>query len=277
MRDLARSLAGGGRALASNPGLLLALSLATLLAGLLPAWPLAMVLHEAPARTSATLEIPGLPELVHDGLAWWWAGHRSGGLAPRLAAAIAVFWLLEVFFTGGLLAVLRAPAGGWSLGACVRSGAFYFGRLLRVGLLALATAALVFGVLASLRFETDGLARQLAWLAGLLVVHLLWSHAEVLVVSEDRRSAALALVSAAGFCWRNPLPAVGQYLLLGAAGLALLPLFAGVERHLAATGIHGQFQALLGIESLVLARLALRTALQAGQLELQQARRGGAA
>ena len=52
----------------------------------------------------------------------------------------------------------------------------------------------------------------------LVLVHMVSSHAKVLVVREERLSAALAFLSSLGFCARNLAAVLGQYLAVGAAG-----------------------------------------------------------
>ena len=70
----------------------------------------------------------------------------------------ALYWLLQVFLTGGLVSVFRAPSGGWTFRGLVHASGFYFGRLLRVSLLALAAAGLVFAGLRPAR-ALDGRPR----------------------------------------------------------------------------------------------------------------------
>ena len=66
-----------------------------------------------------------------------------------------------------------------------------------------------------------GLGRHALLLLALLVVHALASHARVIVVREERQSAALALVSSLGFCARNALAVLGQYAVVIAGAVVL--------------------------------------------------------
>jgi hypothetical protein len=79
------------------------------------------------------------------------------------------------------------------------------------------------------------------------------------------------LVSSLGFCSRNLVPALLQYLAVGLLGLALVALFGLVDPGAAVTGWKTQLLALLLFEAFVAGRIALRLSLLAGQVELQQA------
>ena len=114
------------------------------------------------------------------------------------------------------------------------------------------------------------LGRSLLLLAALAAVHMVASYAKVIVVCEERLSAALAVVSGAGFCARNLLAAAGQYVAVGALGVTLLALFGWLDARLAVSGWLSQLLALALFEGFVAARIALRLGLLAGQLELQQ-------
>jgi hypothetical protein len=197
----------------------------------------------------------------------------------------------QVFLLGGLLGVFRAPRGGWTFRGLVYGSGFYFGRLLRVSLVALALAGVVFAVDVPLARWVDGIARDAVsertalvlllgrhavLLGALLLVHMGASFARVVVVTEERRSALLAWLTSLGFCARNLLAAVGQYgVVIVAAGL-LLGLWSLVDARLVVTGWKSQLLALAGFEALLLVRIALRLGLLAGQLELYRARSGRA-
>ena len=129
-------------------------------------------------------------------------------LDPTILGVGAVYLLLQVFLTGGLLGVFRSPRGGWTARGLVHGSGFYFGRILRVSLLALAAAGLVFALNAPFARRVDDLAREavsgrtaLALVLGrhallllaLVFVHMVSSHAKVLVVREERLSAGARL------------------------------------------------------------------------------------
>lgn len=187
-----------------------------------------------------------------------------GGDAATLVGLVLCV-LVQAFVAGGLLAVLRSPAGGWTPGGLLHGSRFYFGRMLRVALLALAAALALVALDASVAGAAHGPARdarQAALLAGLTLVHMTASYAGIVVVLGERLSAALALVSSLGFCARNLLPALGQYLALGALGVALAVVLESVEARLA------------GI-ALLVASAGLRLGLLAAQAELFRARTAG--
>jgi hypothetical protein len=211
---------------------------------------------------------------------------EGAGADPALLGLGLVYWLLQVFLGGGLIGVFRAPAGGWTFRGLVHGSGFYFARLLRVSLIALAAAGLVYAGYASLVRWTNELAQEavsertaLALVLGrsalllvvLALVHAVSSFAKVIVVCEERRSAALAVASSLGFCARNPGAVAGQYLALGVLGLALVALFGLLDGRLQVSGWSSQLVALALFEAFVAARIALRLGLLAGQVELQQA------
>jgi uncharacterized protein with GYD domain len=116
------------------------------------------------------------------------------------------------------------------------------------------------------------LGRHALLLLALVFVHMVSSHAKVLVVREERLSAVLAFLSSLGFCARNLLAALGQYVVVGAAGVALLALFGALDARLVVIGWRSQIVALALFELFLAARIALRLGLLASQLELQASR-----
>jgi hypothetical protein len=205
---------------------------------------------------------------------------------PLILALGLGYMVLQAFLTGGILAVLRRPRGGWSVRGLVHGCGFYFGRMLRLSLLALAAAGIVFALNTPFARFVDGLAREAVsgrtalvltlgrhalLLLALLLVHMVFSHARVLMVREERLSALLATVSSLGFCARRLAPALGQYLSLGALAMLLMLLFALADSWLTVIGYRSQLAALVLFEAFVAARIAVRLWLLASQLELQRA------
>jgi hypothetical protein len=215
-------------------------------------------------------------------------GH--GSLDPTLLGLGALYLLLQVFLTGGLLGVFRTPAGGWTVRGLLHGSGFYFGRLFRVSLLALAAAGVVFALNAPFARWVDGLAREAVsektaialtlgrhavLLLALVLVHMVSSHAKVLVVREARLSSALAFLSSLGFCTRNLPRALGQYAVVLVLGAGVVAAFGAFDQHLEVTGWKSQVLALALFQAVVVARIALRLVLLAGQMELQRAGNAG--
>jgi hypothetical protein len=217
----------------------------------------------------------------------------AGDLPPRLDPLIlgvgVLYLLIQVFLTGGLLGVLRAPQGGWTFRGLIHGSGFYFGRLLRVSLLALGGAWVVFALNAPFARWVDGMAREAVseqtalnlglgrhalLLFALLVVHAVASYARVIVVREERQSAALALVSSLGFCARNALAVLGHYAVVIAGAVVLLATWAVFDARLAVIGWKSQLLALAGFEVFLVGRIALRLGLLGGQLALHRDRTG---
>jgi hypothetical protein len=210
-------------------------------------------------------------------------------LGPLILGVAALSLLAQVFLTGGLLGVLRAPQGGWTFRALVHGAGFYCGRLLRVSVLALALAWVVFALNVPFARWVDGVAREAvsgrtALLLGLgrhallfialLAVHAVASFARVIVVREERQSAALAVLSSMGFCARNALAIAGQYALIITGAVLLLALWAGFDARFAVIGWKSQLVALVVFEALLAGRIALRLGLLGSQLALHAARAG---
>jgi hypothetical protein len=222
---------------------------------------------------------------------WLPAGLFAGRSArPPVDASVLglglLYLVLQAFLTGGIISVFRRPRGGWTLRGLVHGCGFYFGRMLRLSLLALAAAGLVFALNAPFARWVDALAREAVsgrtalalglgrhalLLVVLLLVHMVVSHARVLVVREERLSAVLAALSSLGFCARRLLPAFGQYLCLVVVAAGLLALFAVLDSWLTVVGYRTQLAALVLFEAFVAARIAVRLWLVASQLELQRA------
>jgi hypothetical protein len=215
-----------------------------------------------------------------------------GGRVPLDATTLglgALYLLWQAFLAGGLLGVFRAPHGGWTIRGLAHGSGFYFGRMVRVSLLALAAAGAVFALNAPLGRWLDGLAREAVsertaaaltlgrhavLLLVLGLVHMVSSHAKVLVVREERQSAGLACLSSLGFCARNLPAALGQYLAVLALGVGLVALFGAMDARLVVTGWRSQIVALAAFQAFVAAGIVLRLGLLASQVELQRTRSG---
>jgi hypothetical protein len=209
------------------------------------------------------------------------------GIDPVVLGVGALHLLFQACLAGGLLAVFRAPRGGWTVRGLAYGAGFYFGRLFRVSLLALLAAGLLFSANAPFARWADALAREAVSgrtavaltfgryalvLLGLVIVHMVSSYAKVLVVREERLSAGLAFLSSIGFCARNLRSALGQYAVVLVLGVMLLALFGAVDARLAVVGWKTQLVALALFEAFVAARIALRLGLLASQMELHAAR-----
>jgi hypothetical protein len=245
----------------------------------------------APDLLGTGFAFRNLALLLRGGLpAGLFAGGAPLGVHPTVLGLGALYLLLQVFLAGGLLGVFRAPRGGWTVRGLVHGAGFYFGRLLRVSLLTLAAAGILFAVNAPFARWVDGLAREAVsgrtavalvlgrhalLLLGLVLLHMVSSYAKVLVVCEERLSAGLAFLSSLGFCARNVLAAFGQYAVVLAAGVALLLLFGALDARLVVVGWRSQIVALALFQLFVGARIALRLGLVASQVELHAARGSG--
>ncbi len=211
------------------------------------------------------------------------SGEPVPGLDPSILGLGALYLLTQTFLTGGLLGVFREPSGGWTFRGLVHGSGFYAGRLLRLMLLAMLAAWIVFALHAPLARWANVHAREavsetaaLAWSLGhyallllaLVLVHMVSSFAKVIVVVEERSSALLALLSSLGFCRRHLGRALGQYAVVAALGALLLLAWGGIDGRFEVTGYKTQLLLLALAQAFVLARVGLRLALLAGQVAL---------
>ncbi len=204
-------------------------------------------------------------------------------LDGTILALGAAYLLLQVFFSGGILAALRSPRGGFTVRGFAHSCGFYFGRMLRLSLLALLADALLFRLsvpasawvaarAAESVSETTALSwwygRSAALLFGILLIHMLAGYARAITVLEERKSASLAFVSAIGFCLGR-LPAVfGHYLSVALLAAATLAAWVAFDGAFTVAGWGTQALAFMLMQGFVLGRLGLRLALAGGQLQL---------
>ena len=205
------------------------------------------------------------------------------GVDPVILALGAAYLVLQTFLAGGVLATLRAAQGRWTLRGLLHGSGFYFGRFLRLGALVLLVDCVLFGLNAPLARWADHNAREAIsettahfWLLGrhaVLLLALLWvnmvsGYAKGIVVLEERKSAALALLSALAFALGRPLRTFGHYLAVAALGAALLLVWAVLDGLWPTRGYMTQVVTFLMAQALVAGRIALRLALWAGQLAL---------
>ncbi len=212
-------------------------------------------------------------------------GEKGGAeaLDPLVAGLGVLYLLLQTFLTGGVLSVLRRPAGGFKLRACLHAAGFYFGRLFRLALLTLALYGVIFALNAPFArwadfqgreavSETGALAwafgRRLVLLLALGVVFVLSSYAKAIVVLEERASALLALASAAGFVARRAAAVAGHALLVLVCGLLALALWSAADGAWTTTGYKSQLVALALMQLFMCARIGLRLAYLGGALAL---------
>ena len=210
-------------------------------------------------------------------------GDAGPPLDPVILGVGLIYLLVQTYLAGGILSTLRGVQGSWTVRGLLHGSGFYSGRLLRVALVALFGAWLVFRLDAPLARWVDARAREsvsesaaMTWLLGrhallllaLLFVNLVSGYAKAIVVLEERSSAILAFLSALSFCGRNLARAFGHYLAVALLGVALVAVWRLVDGAYATTGYKTQLVTLLFFEAFVLARLSLRLMLMGGQLAL---------
>lgn len=210
-------------------------------------------------------------------------GKRALRLDPLLLAVAAAYMLVQVFLAGGVLSVLRQARGSWTVRGMLHGASFYCGRFLRVWALMMLAAAILFALYGPLAGWADRHAREAvsetaadAWLAArhavlllaILFLHAVGTYARVIIVLEERSSAALAVLSGLAFALaRLPatIAAVGGLAILGGLALAVWQAF---DQAWLATGFRTQAVTLLAMQLLVLARILLRIALAGALMDL---------
>jgi voltage-gated potassium channel Kch len=237
-----------------------------------------------PAILGVGLAFDNLSRLLRGALPLGLFSEAERGEAPLLALG-AVYMLVQLYLWGGVLATVRRGGRG-SLRGLLHGGGFYFPRLLRVALLSLAGAALVFALHAPLESWAVERARaavsesaasswlighHLALLVALASVFTASGYAKVISVVEDRASASLAWLGAIGLCVRHPLRTAGHSVVLAALGALLLAAWAHADGAWEAAGYRTQVVALALGQLLVIGRLALRLAWIAGQVVVYRA------
>lgn len=229
---------------------------------------------EFPGRLFAGLLVPAPP--------------AEGSLAaPRLDPLVLglglVSLLVHLYLAGGVLGVFRAAHGRFELRGFLFGAAFYWGRMVRVALLALAAAGLLFALLGpvfrlleELALEAVSETHALLWsfarhalvLGALGGVHMASSFAKVALVVDERKSAVLAFASGVGFAARHLARAAGAYLALGALGLGLLAAWGALHAAFLPRGFTSLALFLLLAQAVMAARVALRLWLLASQTAL---------
>jgi hypothetical protein len=201
-----------------------------------------------------------------------------------LILGVGVLYLLvQTFLLGGVLGVFRGQQGSWTARGLLHGSGFYFGRLFRVALIALAVDWILFLLNAPLARWADKRALEavsettaLAWsfsrhallLLAVLCVNMISCYAKVIVVLEERSSAVLAFLSSLAFCLGNLARTLGHYLAVALLGVLLLGAFVTIEGLFITTGYKTQLVALALAQGLVFGRIGLRLALLAGQMAL---------
>jgi hypothetical protein len=197
-----------------------------------------------------------------------------------------LYLLLQTFLAGGVLGVMRAPEGGWTLRGVLHGSGFYFGRLFRVALVGLALAWVLFRLYGPVARWADqraleavsertalafSFSHHLVLLLALLALNMVSSYAKVILVLEERSSALLAWVSALSFCAGRLLRALGHYLAVALLGALLLAAWSLVDGAWRTTGYRSQLVALLLMQALLYGRLFLRVSLLGGMMALYRA------
>jgi len=168
----------------------------------------------------------------------------ADGIPVAVAGAVGVWLLVWTFLAGGILDRYARNRPTRPSGFFSASGVFFF-RFLRLGVMAAAAYALLFGVVHGWllddlygRLTRDVAVERSAFLirAALYVIFALlvaavamvFDYAKIRAVVEDRRSMVGALRAAIRFVARRPFATGGLYAMLVALVLLVLAAYAAV-------------------------------------------------
>jgi hypothetical protein len=274
---------GRGAATASRkPRVLLVLYLVNLAFALLVAGPFyalakADLGHSLLGRNLETLDFVWLGELVY----------RYQTMAPAVGAwllgSVLLYALLSVFLSGGTIGRLLDADGRTTARSFFSDCGRYFGRFLRLFLLALPFYLLALGAvpaaLSAFLGPLDERART-AWtpfgitlgrtavtLLALSLVHMVFDYARVRIVTEDDPGVLRALRAALVFLGRRFFRAWGLYLLIALGFLAGTTAAAALAGRLPEEGLFFAGLAVGGMQAFILFRLWTRMVFFAAQAD----------
>ncbi len=197
-----------------------------------------------------------------------------GKLPAAVLGAVAIYLLLHTFVLSAAVSSLHLHPGGGNTRGFLRNGAEYFGRFLRLSVLALLLYWFMRHVLLTpvdgwvdsfsdvAATEVTGfylsLARYLLVLVLVVGLDLILDYSRIKVVLEDRTSVLLAVVAAVGFCKRNFLGATGLYLFLVGFTLVWAGLYLGFDTLVGGDSWGGILVAFVVQQIHMLGRMALK-------------------
>ena len=195
-------------------------------------------------------------------------------LPSQLLLLWGIYWILQQFLLAAILGSLATAPRGATLREFFRSGGEFFGRFLRLGMLAgaLAGGLIVLCAVPARLFIFDFVARaptdRLAWLVAAsgmaMAAWMLWllriisDYARIQITTCDRSSVVLAYGAALSFFFSNLAGAITLSLLLTLVPLALVGIYAGVMGMLPQTATATILMGFLVQQLFVLGRLAAR-------------------
>jgi len=204
--------------------------------------------------------------------------------ALRMAPyVILLYFLANVFLQGGVLNVLIAPRGREKFAACFfGGGGRFYGRFLRLliysAIVWVPAGFLLVAVNAFLEVLGDpSRERQMVlfviirFALGLFLLHLVkmvLDYARIMIATRDSRTVFRALMDAVQFVLRRIGGTLGLYYLLGLTGLAMALAYLGVKSMIGTTTAAGILAVFLITQVYIAGRGWLRTAYQAGQLQM---------
>ena len=115
----------------------------------------------------------------------------------------------------------------------------------------------------------------MALLLALIVLHVVGTYARVIIVLEERSSAALAVLSGLAFALTHLLATVGVAGAMAILFVLALNLWQAFDQAWTTIGYRTQLVTLLAMQALVLARIMLRVALAGALMDLYRRHAAG--
>jgi hypothetical protein len=212
----------------------------------------------------------------------WVTGQIFANL-PGLVALGVLHALVWTFFLGGVLDAYSRPRPDRTAGDLLAAGAKYYVRFLQLALLSAALYFLIYRLAGWLFVTIHRAGRDVtvertllayalaaaAFVALLLAtVNMVFDHAKIAVVVDERASALAALRDALRFVRRRPGKAFGVYFALAAVAVALLAAYAIVAPGGRQTSVVGVALAFVAGQAFLVVKLGLRLTFHGSQVAL---------
>jgi hypothetical protein len=206
------------------------------------------------------------------------------GLPGGIVSLGALYVLLNSFLLAAAVGSLALDPKGTSFREFFRNGGMFFGRFLRLAVLAILAFWLVgswiveplsdLGEKLTNAAVTDrgafywNLTRYGIVLVIFLFLNMLFDYARIKIALEDRTSALVAFLSALKFCTTHFLISFGFYLLIVTLGLVWVVLYTGMEWLLPQQGWLTILLAAFVQQLYMVGRLTVKLLFYSGQMQL---------
>lgn len=277
-----RSLRSGVARVWAGKRMLVPFYLANLVSGLLILLPFAYVLGDFTGksmmrqRLGESMDYDFLFEFLH------YAGSGLEAVKGMILTVPFMYWLIALFLSGGALVVF-AGQGKYTAAGFWAGAASYFGRFLRLAVLALPVLAALFclrylvNLVQWIVFGSDPYEYVLYWGAwikmglgfiGLILFGLVFDYARIHMVLTDNRKVRKSLWRGARFAAANLKHTLGLACMLFIAGWLAVVVYYFTSDIFSAPGWILVIALLIWQQLYIVFRMALRLTFYASQMEL---------